>query len=227
MENPNIEEKEVVETEDTSPETQEVETEEVKETETPEESKEENIDYKKELERLEKTHKPKDEIEKAKNALYFNAKRFKELGGDPAEALGIKKPEPKAENTGDVADVVELKLTEREARSKAKSEDEYNLIMWYVQNRSLSFEEAYILANRGKILRTVEEVKRSKVQIPGAEGAGTKSHNVPIVRRSAEEEKVLQRRGLVFNPKTKTYQGKYTEEYYDHAQKMWLSRKLR
>src|SRR3990167_2276603 len=85
-----------------------------------------DIDYKKELEELEGAKPEKSELEKARRALFFNAQRVAQLGGDPAEVLPKPKAEVKPET--DVDKVIDLKFAEREARTLSKSEDEYQLI---------------------------------------------------------------------------------------------------
>ena len=217
----NVDDEEVV-TEETTPETTEETTEE-----SDEESEEStNIDYEAELEKAKEkeTSKEKpDEREKARKALFFNAERAKELGIDPAEVLGIK---PKVEKKGeiDIDTVVDKKFIERDVRSMCGSDAEYNLTMFYV-NKGLSPEDAHLLANKGKIKRAVDEAKRGNVTFGKADN-GTRIVTEIVPKKSPEEVNLLARRGLTFNPKTKTYQGKYTEEYYDRDSKSWKSRKL-
>lgn len=201
------------ETEETSPESESEETEEESE-----ESEEKDIDHKKELEKLE-TEKPKSELEKAQKALHFNAERLKELGGDPAEVLKIKKAE-----TPDVTEVVQRQFAERDAKALSKTEDEYKLIMWYVDNRKLPVEDAYILANKGKLQRSILEAKRSQVDFGKPSLHGKKADTSTVPTRSIEEVALLERRGMRLNPKTKTYQGKFYEEFWNGT--AWESRKL-
>lgn len=217
MEDENKVELEEAEAEETTLETQTEETED-----SEEETEETSIDYKAELERVSQTKEKPTELEKAKKALYFNAERLKELGGDPADVLKIKPV--KTEEPDDIDSKLERKFIERDVQALVKNEDEYNLVMHYV-DKGLTVEDAHLLANKGRVLRSVEEAKRGNVRF------GTLANEKkPIVQtvpdRSPEEKAVLQRRGLTFNPKTKTYQGKYTEEYYDQNTKSWMSRKL-
>lgn len=217
MEDENKVEREEAEAEETTPETQETDEE------SQEDSEESEIDYKAELERVQKPTEKPTELEKAKKALYFNAERLKELGGDPSEII---KPKPvvKTDEVEDIDSKLERKFIERDVQALVKNEDEYNLVMNYV-DKGLSVDDAHLLANKGKVLRSVEEAKRGNVRF------GTiANEKKPIVQtvpdRSPEEKAVLQQRKLFFNPKTKTYQGKYTEEYYDQNTKSWISRKL-
>ena len=180
----------------------------------------EDVDHKKELERLEAEKKP-NEFEKAQRALHFNAERFKELGGDPSEVLGVK---PK-EKENDLDAVVDRKFAERDARNLSKSDDEFNLIMWYVRNRGLSVSEAHLLANKDKIIRQSSERERANVDISKGGGAGRKVETQTVPSRTPEEVSILERRGMRFNPQTKTFQGKFYEEFWDGS--MWTSRKLK
>ena len=203
--------------------TEETLPEEEKPEETPEETEEQpeekDIDYKKELETLE-SKKPKNELEKAKKALYFNSERLKELGGDPAEILGIKES---VKETTDVSSVIKREFAERDARARASNDEEYKLIMWYVDNRNLDVEEAYILANKGKLQRSILEAKRGN-PVYGKAFGGTKKETPVIANHPGAD--ILARRGYKFNPQTKTYQAKYYEEYYDSTTKSWKSRKI-
>jgi hypothetical protein len=218
MEDENKEELETEDaTEETSPEQQDT---------SEEEKTEEDIDYKKELEVLE-TKQPsnRSEAEKASRALHFNAERAKELGLDPAEILGIK-PAPKAEEV-DLSSTIDRKFAERDVRALARTDDEFKLIMWYIDNRNLSVEEAHLLANKGRILRAASEGRRANVQFANPSGTERRVTQTTVPTRSPEEQAVLQRRGMQFNPKTKTYQGKYYEEFYNPSTESWESRKLR
>ena len=216
----NVEEEETV-PEETTPETEEETTEE-----SDEESEEStDIDYTAELEKAkEKETKEKpDEREKARKALFFNAERAKELGLDPAEVLGIKPKVTKKDET-DIDSKLERKFTERDVQSITNSEAEYNLVMFYV-DKGLSIEDAHLLANKGKIKRAVDEARRGNVTF-GKVDNGTRIVTETVPQRSPETVALLARRGLKLNPKTKTYQGTYTEEYYDKDTKSWKSRKL-
>lgn len=209
------EEKDIVaETTDTSSETQTDASEETKEEST-------DIDYKKELEELEGTKPSKSELEKAKRALYFNAQRYSELGGDPSDVL--PKPKAAAQPETDVDKVIDLKFAEREARALAKTEDEYQLIVWRVKNQGLSVSEAHLLANKGKLLKLSSELKRADVKPSLGGGAGQRILEETVPERNAAEVQLLTRRGMQFNPKTNTWQGKYTEEYWNGSH--WLSRR--
>lgn len=183
-----------------------------------------NIDHKAKLDELERNEKPRSEKEKAERALHFNAERLKELGGDPAEVLKLKSES--REKEGDVDSVVDRKFAERDARALARTEDEYKLIMWYVDNKKLSVAQAHLLANEGRVRRSAIEAQRAAVAFGKPPIQGKKITSPAVPNRSPEEVAVLKKRGLTFNPKTKTYQGKFTEEYFDATTKSWQSRKL-
>lgn len=193
--------------------------------ETPEKEEGKDIDFEKELESLESGDKKpeRNELEKAKRSLHFNAERVKELGGDPSEILGKPKTD---EKQGDVDSIIDSKFAERDARARAKSESEFKVIMWYVKNKGLSVDDAHMLANKGKILRSTSEFRRSQVDYSKDAGSGQKILRDEIPARSAQEVALLNRRGMQYDPKTKTYRGKYTEEYFDQTQKKWLTRKI-
>ncbi len=190
-------------------------------------SDDKDIDYAAELARVKSTEQPKErtELEKAQRALHFNAQRLKELGGDPAEILGVKPVVKEAEPSAPVSRAdLERTFIERDARNLTESDAEFELTMHYV-DKGLSLEDAHLLANKGKIKRSVQEARRGNV----AYAPATSTQKVTTERaptRSPEEQAVLQRRGLSYNPKTGTWQGRFSEEYYDHEAKTWRSRKL-
>lgn len=191
---------------------------EEKEVEKPEVPEETDTNYKKELEALEQ--KPKNEEEKARKALFFNAQRARELGIDLAEVLGIK---PKGEAEPTVPEVVQREFDVRELRSLSEgNEDMYKLMLWYVDNRKLNPEEAYILANKGKLQRSIIEAKRGKAEIAKPSFGGKKAEVVNAPEHPGKD--VLLRRGYIFNSKTKTYQGKFYEEFWNGTE--WTSRKI-
>lgn len=185
-----------------------------------------NIDFQKELDKVQKPEK--SELEKAQKALHFNALRLVELGGDPADVLKLKKEDKKPAD--DVQSVVQETLQKemamRDARALAKNEDHLKLIMHYVENNKLSVQEAYLLSVKGTLMRSIVEAKRANVEYAKPDSGGRKVDTVEVPERSQEETQLLERRGMRFNPKTKTYQGRFYEEYFDSNEKVWKSRKL-
>lgn len=234
-------EEEILEDEETTPaheedeeevtEDEETDSEEEDEESESEEDTSEDVDYAAELERLENgkandtENSSRTELDRAKKALFFNAKRIKELGGDPDEVLGKKKKDDVATGT-DTEKLLDRKFAERDAKAMARNPDELKLIMWYVDNKGLSVEQAYILANEGRLRRTITEIQRSKVKPSGPSAPGRRVVTTTVPDRSPEEKVLLERRGLRFDPKSKTWKGKYSEEYYDPSTKRWQSRKL-
>lgn len=220
--------------EDESLESEEDTLEEEQDEETSKEDDEDSEDdeIQKRADELLGNKKPQDPKSKASRAVYFAAQRYKELGGDPAEALGIKpkkqarKTEQDTDEPADIRSVVAQELDEREARDMVKSEAQFNLMKAYMA-KGLSKEEAYLLVNKKQILRNPLEIKRAldaRAEFSG--GPSHKATKVEVPERPEEEVKLLQRRGLTFNQKTNTYRGKYTEEYYDSQSKTWQTRKL-
>jgi len=193
----------------------------------PDESK--DIDFKQELDKLEKTN-TRTELDKAEFTAEKVLQRISELGGDPTKvATKFVKEKPKEEikEFATLQDL-DIKLAEQEVRKLAKSDDEFKVIMWWIKNKNLSVEDAHLIANKGKLKTSLDEVIRGKV-IPRtiSTGPGQRIAAEKVPERSVEEQKVLERRGLRFNPKTQTYQGRFTEEYYDTTDKKWKSRRLR
>lgn len=183
----------------------------------------EDIDYTKELEALEETKKPQfSPQERATFNLQKAAEKAKELGIDPASTLGIEgSPEAEYVTKKDLA----LRDAKVEARRLSRSDGEFNLIMWYVENRGFSVDEAHLLANKGKLKRSVEEIARANEARPNqGSGAGERVPQKKETRQPAETEARLAQRGLKWNPKTGTYQGQFTEEYFDGSS--WKSRKI-
>ena len=195
------------------------------EPETPTEEGE-NIDFKRQYDELLAQEKP-SELEKAKKSLYYNAERLRELGGDPAEIIAPDiRTERAAPAVTEVSQEIDKRFAERDARALAKSEDEFRVIMWYVNNRKLSVQDAHLLANKGRLTQFSSEQRRAaNTQYARGSGAGRKVEEPDIPERSPEEVKVLTSRGMRWNGKTKTYQGKFYEEYWDGSK--WTSRKLR
>mgnify|MGYP001562942704 CR=1 FL=1 len=192
--------------------------------ETPvEEPKEtpQDIDFKKELEALEGEKPPtKNELDKAKRALHFNAERVRELGGDPTEIIEPKKPDEQKDY------VTKLDLARLEARQFARSEDELKLIMWWVENKGLSVEDAHLMANKNKIKSTFEELKRVEKPPIGSDGtAGRKMQTSTVPPMPRDQQEILRRRGFSFNPKTNTYDARFNRYRYDETSKQWVSEK--
>lgn len=96
-----------------------------------------------ELERVQKKS-AKSEVEKARDNLFFNAKRAKELGIDPAEVLGFKPKEDESIEDEDDKPLTrgEWKRMQQESASKTAvqlaqeipNETERELATWHLEN---------------------------------------------------------------------------------------------
>ena len=85
-------------------------------------------------------------------------------------------------------------------------------------------ESAHLLANRGKLKRTFEELKR--IEKPGnGGGAGQKISKPQVPEMSPEEQQILMRRGFKFNLQTKEWEAKYNVIRYDSSAKAWVQTK--
>ena len=195
--------------------------EDVAEEEAP---KEKDIDYAKKLADVQKTQ-PRSELEKASYTLKKTAERLTEIGGDPAEVLNIKPPTPEPQDTPDVQSVVKREFAERDARAISRNDDEYALIMWYVDNKGLSVQEAHLLANKERFQRNVTEARRANPSV-ATPSAGTKVATSAIPMPSQERIALAEGRGLKFNPKTREFVGKHSREYWDPNEKTWKSQLL-
>lgn len=194
------------------------------------ESKSQDIDFKKEADRLEalkKTEedKKKSELEKAKYTLKSVAERVKQLGGDPDEVF---KPKADIERT-DFVTKKDLELIEfrTQARQLSASDDEFKVIMWYVENKGLSVEDAHLVANKGKIKSAFDEITRAgnnKPRTGDGESSGQKPP-APPKRMSKDDEAKLARDGFKFNSKSGTYQAKFNEVWWDGSD--WQTRRIK
>ena len=213
---------------ETSLESQEAELEESKETEEESEESEneaKDIDFKGELEKV-TGKESRSEAEKAIFTLKKVAERVTELGQDPAEILKIK---PKKEVQADTKTVVQSEIQrtfiERDVMALAKNDDHFKLMMHYVDNNKLSAQDAYVLSMKGTLLRKESEVKRSLIQFASPKMGSKKAVLTPTIPEHPQSD-LLVKRGYSFDPKTKSYKGKFYEEYYDSTDKTWKSRKL-
>lgn len=194
--------------------------------ETPE--KEEDIDYDKELETLEETKKPhRTEKEKAIFTAKKIVERLEELEVDPSEIFGKKKAKKEEEEqpertSNDIESRIEARL---EAKRLARSDSEAKLILWYIENKGLSVEDAHILANKGRVKSFVEEQKRAKVVPEQGGGAGQKSDHAKKPELPQNEQTELLRQGFKKMPDG-SFEGKKIRVSYDPSKKEFvISRK--
>lgn len=184
-----------------------------------EESEEQDIDFKKELEDLEGSQPPKrTQREKA----IFTAKKIAEelegMGVDSSEIFGKKTT--KKEAPAEEEDVVGTRLNQFEARLEAKqlarSEDEVNVIMWYVVNKGLSVPDAHLLANKGRVQSFLGEQKRSNVRVAQGSNASGRKPAAKTPELSPAEQADLKRQGFV-KQKDGSWEGKRMRVIFDRA----------
>lgn len=195
----------------------------------------------KELEILEGQHpnhaaKPRDErseLEKATYTAKSTIKRIKELGGDPSSLLGEEpapKPPVSTQTEVDTSQFVTKKdMARAEAAKLAKSPAELKLIMWHVENRGMSVEDAHFLANKNRIRRTLSEVGRGENLIPAAAGAGAgqrPEEKADAPELPAGEKQRLLASDMVYDPAKKAYVGKKVQHRFDSASKQWVTERI-
>ena len=202
---------EKIEGEEAAPEQQEKPQEEVQDEQPIE------VDHAKELEVLEGKKSERTELEKATYTARQVLDRIKVLGGNPEDLL------PKKEAEGDFVTRKELEVRDQqaEARKLASSDDEFKHIMWYVENRNLTAEEAKLLANKAKLGKAFEEMKRA-VKPPVGEGEGQRVFVPNIPELPKEEQMILQRSGYKLNAKGE-WEGKFNIRKYDSNLKQWVT----
>jgi hypothetical protein len=200
---------------------------EIKDQET--ETKSQDIDFKKEAEELEKKTPPKTKRtpqEEIKYNLSKMVERAKEAGIDPAEILGAKKEEEKLEaETSEFA--TKRDLAEIEVNKLASSQDEKRVIMWWIDNKGLSVEDAHYMANKGRVKTAMDEIIRSKNKPPmgAGESSGQKDKTIVAPELPREQHNVMVRRGFKL-VKPGLYQAKYTQSRFDAESKTWVSEKI-
>lgn len=191
-----------------------------------EEGDEEDIDFEKELAEIEGGGKqppvtpapapagePKTELEKAKRALHFNAKRLKELGGDPAEVLGtpitpVTPAAPVTPVTPPAENLIE-NLAEMEAAKYARTDAERKVIMHHYRtsirasgNVVTDIQNAYMIAHKGRIQRSFDEIRRSagvRPMVATPAGRRPKVESVKTPELSKSEQGIMRQRGFKQN----------------------------
>lgn len=221
-----LEKEDLEETEDESPEEDSEETEETpepsEEEEKPTEPEDKDIDYYTPDGQTE--DKPqRSELEKAQFTAKSVINRIQELGGDPTELIATEKKVEKNTET-DPQYATKHDIARMEARQLAKDEREVNAIMAWV-DRGLTVEDAHYMANKGRVKAVFDEMERGSAPKREATGAGQRK----VAPTAPEPDETLQRQwaiaGLVYDPKTKTAKGKFTEEYWNG--KKWVSRRIK
>ena len=203
------------------------------------EGDEKDIDYKKELEDLE-GKKPRSELDKAKFSAKSTLKRIAELGGDVNEVLGDFVQKKKVEDddkeddkfaTKDEFNSLVRNQVIAHARTLVGSEDELKLVLWHLDNSIVKtgntvedLENAHILANRGKIKRTMQEIARANGAKDGAHGpsgAGQRTLDKKVPDMPQATQNILRQRGFTPNPKTGEWEAKFTKVVYNDEKKSW------
>lgn len=191
-----------------------------------------DIDFKKEAERLATITPPKPKRtpqEEAAFNLKKNAERAKELGVDPNEVLGIESKDEGAQGEF----VTKDDFAENFARTLVSSEDELRVVMWQYRNgirRSGNIHEdienAHLLANKGRLKNTFAEMKR-KVMPPS--GAGESSGQIPkettAPELSRDQHAILLRRGYKL-VKPGLYQARFNQRRYDPDTRTWVDERI-
>lgn len=183
----------------------------------------ENIDFEDEAKKLGIRGNPpapnplepsKSELEKAESSLRHNAKKVRELGGDPTKVIDTQPPappaNPPARRQGEEGFVTQDDLNLRDLRGElrrlAKSAAEYEVLVYHAENsikRSgdpvKDAENAYMIAHKGRITRSFDEIRRASFSRPAR---GTTPGRRPVQPRqvqmpelTADEKNALRRRG--------------------------------
>lgn len=192
-----------------------------------EEEEEEDIDFDKELKNLEgedpsqrRAPVQRTPLEKAKRNLFFSAEAVKKLGGDPDEVLKKPKsevppapPAPEKESDDDIDPryVTVDHVAQQEAdRLSGDNEAQAKVVMWHYNhsiiktgNVRADIENAFYIANKGRIRRSIDEIRRAKVVQPSPHTPpGRKQPKVQakVPQLSSGEISTMKRRGFSQQP---------------------------
>lgn len=200
-----------------------------------------DIDFEKELQELGgkgPSAKKSPELEKAERALFFTKKRVKELGGDPDKVavqpvvpapVAAPAPEgPKPEY------ITKDDLAETEVAKYARTEAERKVIMHHYRhsiqrsgNVISDIENAYMIAHKGRITRSFEEIRRATFSRPmggGAPGRKPPAQPNKAPALSASDMTVMKRRGFVMQPDG-SFEAKRYRVRYDKERRAWVTEK--
>lgn len=210
-----------------------------------EDEEDENIDFEKELAAIENggtppappatpPGKPRSELEKAERALHFNAKRLKELGGDPTKILGIPPTPPPSETppAGSPSFATKEDLAEQEAAKYARTDAERKVIMHRYRTGIIKtgnvvedVQNAYLLAHKGRIVRSFEEIRRGAVvrpmtpTLPGRKPPAS-ANKAPELSKA--DQSIMRSRGFKQNPDG-TWESKRYKMSYDTNTKAFVT----
>lgn len=207
-----------------------------------EDEEEEDIDFEKELAAIENGGTPpappatppaksRSELEKAERALHFNAKRFKELGGDPSKVLGAP-PAPPPPPPADSSFATKEDLAEQEAAKYARTDAERKVIMHRYRTGIIKtgnvvedIQNAYLLAHKGRIVRSFDEIRRGAAVRPMvATPPGRKPPAGPAKapELSRADQGIMKSRGFVKN-QDGSWESKRYKMTYDPAKKAFVT----
>lgn len=203
-----------------------------------------DIDFEKELEGLEPKapagEKPA-ELSKAERALFFNAQRVKELGGDPSKVLAPvapPAPTPVPEAPPGPEYVTRDDLTRRdlesEIRKLSRTEAERKVTAWHAEHSIKQTgdpvkdaENAYLIAHKGRITRSFEEIRRAGYSRP-MPGAAPGRRPTPTPAKAPElqaaEKGIMERRGFKMLVDG-SWESKRYRMHYDTTRKGWVTEK--
>ncbi len=193
-----------------------------------------DAEFEKELRELEsgqQAPKPqRTELEKATFTAKSTLKRIKELGGDPTALLGETPPVEKPIETDTSQFVTKTDLARQEAQKLARSPGEVKLIMWWVENKGMSVQDAHYMANKGRILKTVGEITRAKDAVPSNDGGGP-GQVTPINKDDAPilpelDRQRLVQSGMTYDPSKKAWIGKKIQQRWDSQSKSWVTERI-
>lgn len=200
-----------------------------------------DVDFDKELESLENNGAPapatpprKSKEEELRQAVFTGKKiaaRVKELGGDPSAIIAEEAPvEPVAPPPIDTSNfVTKSDLAQAEARKITKSEGEFKVVMWYVNNKGLSVEEAHLLANKNRLKKSLSEATRTRETIasPGGGGPGAdRPIDTEAPQLSPELAQRVMSSGMIYDPVKKAYVGKKFQLRYDSTRKEFVNERI-
>jgi len=201
-----------------------------------EEEDEEDIDFEEELKNLQPPAPPapdsKKELEKAEKSLFFNAQQVKKLGGDPSKVLAGEAPiAPKPVEGAEF--VSREDFVETEFAKIAKSEAERKVLMHHYKysiqktgNLAADMENAYILANKGKIQRSFSEIRRGALArpAPGSPPGRRAPAAQAVPALTADEQNTLKRRGYKQQPDGSWKGKRYIQRFVQD--KGWIQEKI-
>ena len=203
-----------------------------------EEDDEEDIDFEEELENLGGDKPKKTELEKAERALHFNAEQVRKLGGDPTKILKPKKeetppapPAPPADARFVTRDDLDKRDLLAELRKLARTDAEYQVLVHHSEhsikltgNPAKDAESAYLIAHKGKIKRSFDEIRRAGFSRPAPgspPGHRPPSKPVAAVQLTSDEQSTLRRRGFKLQADG-SWVGKHYTMKYDAVKKGWV-----